>query len=125
MRPLRSPVHDSQFIFIVAVPVPLRRSFHYLPPEGFEAADCQVGARVEVQFGRQNLVGFIVGHAETSEFASRVKSATRLIDDQRVLSILYDLSLWAADYYHHPVGEVLSTAVPVLLRKGERGSRQH
>jgi primosomal protein N' (replication factor Y) len=108
---------------IVAVPVPLRRSFHYLPPEGFEAADCRVGARVEVQFGRQNLVGFIIGHAETSEFASRVKPATRLIDDQGLLpSDLYDLSLWAADYYHHPLGEVLSTAVPVLLRQGREAT---
>src|SRR5690606_17134969 len=25
---------------------------------------------------------------------------------------------WAADYYHHPIGEVLSHALPGLLRKG-------
>ena len=108
---------------IVAVPVPLRRSFHYLPPSGRTAVDCKVGARVEVSFGRQNHVGFVVGHAETSEFADRVKPATRLIDEHPVIrGILFELCLWASEYYHHPIGEVFASAVPVLLRKGREAS---
>ena len=29
-----------------------------------------------------------------------------------------DLLLWAADYYHHPIGDVLFHALPILLRQG-------
>ena len=29
-----------------------------------------------------------------------------------------ELLQWAADYYHHPVGEVFATALPRLLREG-------
>ncbi|MEO2173662.1 MAG: hypothetical protein ABGY96_06140, partial [bacterium] len=41
----------------IAVPVPLRQSFHYLPPEDTDASQLLPGIRVEVPFGRQILIG--------------------------------------------------------------------
>ena len=32
---------------------------------------------------------------------------------------LFKLFIWAANYYQHPIGEALFTALPSLLRKGE------
>jgi primosomal protein N' (replication factor Y) len=105
----------------VAVPVPLRRTFHYLPPAGCRPDQCITGLRIQVSFGRQNLVGIILGQTSTSDLpVERIKPAQSLIDTKPVLpKVLFELCLWAADYYHHPIGEVLHTAMPVLLRQGE------
>jgi primosomal protein N' (replication factor Y) len=77
--------------------------------------------RVEVSFGRQTLVGIILGQSETSDLpADKIKAAAALIDASPVLpQTIFNICRWAADYYHHPIGEVLHTALPVLLRQGE------
>ena len=31
----------------------------------------------------------------------------------------FELLRWAADYYHHPLGEVIAAALPVALREGQ------
>ncbi len=33
--------------------------------------------------------------------------------------VTFDLLRWAADYYHHPIGEVYAAALPASLRKGQ------
>ena len=33
--------------------------------------------------------------------------------------VTFDLLRWAADYYHHPVGEVFAAALPASLRDGQ------
>ena len=43
-----------------------------------------------------------------------------MLDDSPALPPrLLNLLRWAADYYHHPLGECWQQALPVLLRKGE------
>jgi primosomal protein N' (replication factor Y) len=98
----------------VAIPVPLRRRFTYrLPPESPEVA---VGARVAVPFSGRKLVGVVLGHAERApEGVKQVKHVAGLIDAEPVfpeelLSFLRE----AADYYLHPIGEVLRAAAPAL-----------
>lgn len=103
------------------MPVPLRRTFHYLPPPGISPGACKAGLRVEVSFGRQTLVGIILGQTQTSDLPrDRIKAASQLIDQTPIMpKVIFEMCLWAADYYHHPIGEVLHTALPVLLRQGE------
>lgn len=111
----------------IALPTPLRRSFDYLLPEQTDAAQWPVGAnipagvRVEVPFGRQTLVGVLLRTKQHSDFAdSKLKPAHRIIDEQPLLpSHLLQLLRWAGQYYQHPLGEVLHTALPSLLRQGE------
>ena len=100
----------------VALDVPMRRLFDYLPP----AAPVVPGQRVRVPFGRQRLVGLVVGHAATSELPiDRLKPVLEVLDTDPVLdSSAVELLKWAADYYHHPIGEVLSAAMPKALREG-------
>lgn len=113
-------------ILQVAVPSPLRRLFDYLPGD-HDAADLQPGIRVRVPFGRTETVGILVALSPRSELpAGRLKPIRAVLDHEPVLSAdMLELALWASQYYHHPVGEVLSAALPVLLRQGRacRGER--
>lgn len=108
----------------VAVPVPLRHTFHYLAPTHCPIEQCKTGLRVEISFGRQKLIGIIVGQTDTTDLpVDKIKPAEALLDAEPVLpDEVFKLCLWAADYYHHPIGEVLHTALPVLLRQGESTS---
>ena len=104
----------------IAIPRPLRQSYDYLPPPGVDAASLQAGLRVEVPFRSGKTVGYLlaVGHSDATVKA-RLKPALSLLDRESLLSS-DDCAIlrWASRYYHHPIGEVVATAFPVLLRQG-------
>jgi len=106
-------------IFRVALDTPLRRLFDYLAPAP-GAVEPSVGARVRVPFGRQRRVGIISAIADKSEVpAGRLKPILEVLDRAPVLdAALHGLLHRAAEYYHHPLGEVLSSALPRALRLG-------
>jgi len=107
-------------ILKIAVSVPLRRLFDYLPPPAVHAEDLKCGVRVEVPFGRRRKIGILMAVAEESEVErGRLKAALAILDSEPLLSS-DDLRLlrWASQYYHHPIGEVVAAALTVLLRKG-------
>lgn len=109
-------------IYAVALPTPLRRTFDYLAPTGPNPQPQGVpGMRVMVNFGKQKLIGIIVEVKDHSDFdLHKLKPVLQLLDVQPLLpSELLQLCLWAAQYYHHPVGEVLAAAIPASLRQGE------
>jgi primosomal protein N' (replication factor Y) len=100
----------------VAIDTPLRQSFDYRLPEALGQA--QPGMRVQLPFGRRAVVGLILRVGTHSDVpAEKLRDAGVLLDTTPLLSSS-DLKLleWAADYYHHPVGEVFATALPRLLR---------
>jgi primosomal protein N' (replication factor Y) len=111
-------------ILKIALDTPLRRVFDYLPPATLlhEAATPQPGVRVRVPFGRQRLIGVLVGvSTDSSVPRQKLKSALEILDEQPVYdSVTFELLRWAADYYHHPIGEVYAAALPVSLRAGQR-----
>ncbi|MET0378135.1 MAG: primosomal protein N', partial [Spongiibacteraceae bacterium] len=50
----------------------------------------------------------------------QLRPALAVLDISPALPLrLLNLLRWAADYYHHPLGECWQQALPVLLRKGE------
>lgn len=102
----------------VALDTPLRRTFDYLPRAG--APLPAIGARTWVPFGRQKRVGLVVEHVhETDAAPDKLKTVGEPLDAEAILDPqLLGLLLWAADYYHHPIGEVLFTALPKRLRDG-------
>jgi primosomal protein N' (replication factor Y) len=108
---------NSSPLIRVAVPVPLADAFDYRAPAGpLPAAGC----RVRVPFGRGERIGIVVEHPTTTDVApSRLKMIGDVLDTAPVIGPELLLSLrWAADYYHHPLGAVLSHALPGLLREG-------
>ncbi len=113
-------------ILRVAVPTPLRRSFDYLPPTNTTLTDCRPGCRVEVSFGRQKLVGVILERTRSTEQPGhKLKHVLSLLDDAPVLDAdLLELLRFASAYYQHPVGEVVSAALPALLRQGKSANAE-
>jgi len=80
------------------------------------------GARVLVPFGRRReIVGVVVETASTSTLLpGRLRPIQKRLDDAPLLpDDVMELLRWGAQYYHHPIGEVLWTALPVRLRQGE------
>ncbi|MFA3791531.1 primosomal protein N' [Aliiglaciecola sp. SL4] len=103
-------------IYQVALPLPKRQLFDYL----YEHTGLQPGCRVRVPFGPRELIGIIISTTEDSPFLNKLKPITQVIDQQPVIDqTLLSLCNWLAGYYHHPIGEVMHTVLPVALRKGE------
>ena len=111
----------ADFFLRIAVPAPLPKLFDYLPEPGKSLSDYQLGQRLKVPFGNQHLVGILLGiDHHTDVPADKIRPVSQQLDHKPVLSAaLRELCLWAADYYHHAIGEVMDTALPVLLRKGQ------
>ncbi|MCY0264773.1 primosomal protein N' [Klebsiella pneumoniae] len=105
----------------VALPVPLPRTFDYLLPEGMAV---KAGCRVRVPFGKQERIGIVAAVSERSELPlDELKPVAEALDDEPVFSTtVWRLLMWAAEYYHHPIGDVLFHALPVMLRQGKPAS---
>ena len=59
-------------------------------------------------------------HATSDLPLAQLKQIDALLDDRSLFSpALWRILNWAAGYYHSPLGEVLSHALPVLLRQGK------
>ena len=103
----------------VALPTPLRRLFDY---RAGPAGHCAIvaGTRVRVPFGQRRLIGVAMETAASSELPDeRLKPVLERLDPQPIFDpATLALLVWAADYYHHPVGEVLAAALPKALRLG-------
>lgn len=92
----------------VALPVPVFHAFTY-------HADDSVlpGCRVRVRFSGRTLVGVVL--PETPEYAQKTLPVLEVIDPLPVFTLpTLRALLWAAGYYHQPIGEVLRSAHPML-----------
>ena len=110
----------SEPILQVAVPVPVRHLFDYLPPPPASTPPVRPGTRVRVPFGRTSAIGVVVGTAAASTVdAKRLKRVREVIDPEPLIDPeMLKLLLWASGYFQHPVGEVVVGTLPRLLRLG-------
>jgi primosomal protein N' (replication factor Y) (superfamily II helicase) len=108
-------------ILQVAIDTPLRQVFDYLPPPIRAQELPRLGVRVLVPFGRQRLIGILVGIvAESAVPLPKLRSVLEFLDEKPVYDpVTFELLRWAAEYYHHPIGEVYAAALPVNLRAGQ------
>ncbi len=101
-------------IIEVAIPVPLYNTFDYICNQ-----EVNVGARVKVPFGPKKVIGIVLSLKEKSEF-KKLRAVDEVIDSEILLSKeILDFLFWSANYYHHPIGEVLTNALPKNLRLGK------
>lgn len=115
-------MNSTQPLALVAVPRPLRTLFSYTLPQDSEPP--LVGMRVLVPFGKQHSVGVVVGLqaavADAADGAFALKAVEAILDAVPILDAqLLELLQWAARYYHHPLGEVIFSALPLALRKAK------
>ena len=102
----------------VALDVPMSTLFDYLLNIDWSV---EIGQRVLVPFGRKQVTGIVMELAESSELASeRIKSVTQVLDDVPPLPAeLLTLLRFCSDYYHHPLGMTVMSALPARLRAQE------
>lgn len=111
-------------ILSLAMPTPLKRSFDYLPPLELSEAEVnclQPGIRILAPFGNRQLVGILLEVKHSSDIPdSKLKAVIRILDSEAIFALqMMELCRWAASYYQHSLGDVLSNAMPALLRKGK------
>ncbi|MEX2524631.1 MAG: primosomal protein N' [Gammaproteobacteria bacterium] len=111
---------SESVILRVALPVPLRRLFDYLPGDVEPEYGWVPGLRLQVPFGRKQMTGILAGVAESSDLPrTKLKRIGTVLDEAPIISET-DMQLleWAAAYYHYPPGEVICLFLPSLLRQG-------
>lgn len=109
----------------VALPLPLPQWFDYAPPPGEPPHAGMVGRRVRVPFGSRELVGVVAGIGVVAD-GGTLRTALDWIDAQPLLGgELWTSLQWLARYTHAPLGEVVSTALPAPLRRGEAVPATH
>lgn len=99
----------------VAVELPLDEPLDYgIPPT--LRAQCCLGQRVLVPVGRRQVLGYIVGLADSSPHPT-LKDLAELLDDTPLLTpSLLQLTRWIAQYYVCPWGQVIKAAIPEGFR---------
>jgi primosomal protein N' (replication factor Y) (superfamily II helicase) len=108
-------------ILRIAIPAPLHQYFEYFAPIDFPLNQLQKGLRVQVPFGKQKKIGFLMEISESSIWPkSHLKQAFAILDEVPLLpDSLQQLVEWTSRYYHCPIGEVFANALPQALRTGE------
>lgn len=99
----------------VALDVPLATLFDYAVPPDLSVV---VGQRVLVPFGRKQMVGVVMECAMNSALAaSRIKPISQVLDEIPPLTVdVLALLKFCSEYYHHPLGATVLSALPVRLR---------
>ncbi|MCH9770747.1 MAG: primosomal protein N' [Gammaproteobacteria bacterium] len=105
----------------LAIPTPLRSRFDYLAPAGVDVQTLLPGIRIKVPFGRRECVGILLAVVtETDVPATKLKTALEILDETPLLNKnLLDLMQFVAEYYHHPLGDVIVGTLPRALRQGQ------
>jgi primosomal protein N' (replication factor Y) len=96
----------------VAVPLPLYGTYTYRVPQRMRDT-LFIGMRVLVPFRGRQLTGFVLGPAKQKPDKARIKSIADVLDQNPLFpASMSDFLRWIADYYIHPIGEVIRSALP-------------
>ncbi|MCF6282807.1 MAG: primosomal protein N' [Candidatus Polarisedimenticolaceae bacterium] len=108
-------------IIRVVIAGPLRGFFDYIIPPELQPFEWQPGVRLRVPFGRSSRCAILLESDVTSPFDRQKLKPIEAVLDQVPLLSGGDIAFlrWAANYYQHPLGDVLFTALPARLRRGE------
>lgn len=94
----------------------VNRPFDYAVPEQWQAI-IQPGIRVQVPFGRRQLLGFVVGTSETSDFKGELKPISDVMDYVSFLNPeLLTLSDYLAEHLQAFRLSILQAMLPNMLK---------
>ena len=102
----------------VALDLPLATLFDYAVDESMNVA---VGQCVQVPFSRKFLVGVVLECAISSAVdAQHIRQVEQVLNDVPALpEELLTLLRFCSDYYHHPLGATVLSALPARLRSSQ------
>lgn len=99
----------------VAVAAPLPQPLTYKVPDGEEAI-LTPGLRLLVPLGSRFVTGYLLGPAAPPEGDYPVRPYVRILDPHPLFpKTMVEFFRWVANYYHHPIGDVIKTALPAGL----------
>ncbi|MFB3109267.1 MAG: primosomal protein N', partial [Candidatus Binatia bacterium] len=99
----------------VVIPSPVKEPLLYQVPPALQGR-LEVGMRVLVPLGKRKVTGVVFDFAQETSL-EKVREVLTVLDDRPILDPpILKLCRWISNYYISPVGEVLSTALPPLLR---------
>jgi len=95
----------------VAVALPVYHTFTYCVPENLSPF-ISPGKRVLAPFGERRVTGYVLDTCEPHD-SKEIRHIYDVLDEEP----LFPLSMipffnWIADYYFHPIGEVIKSALP-------------
>lgn len=104
--------HPSAIQYIeVAIPLPVYKTYHYGAPITV-TPDPLTGKRVLVPFGQRRVTGYVMGPAQVKD-PRAIKSILDILDEKPLFpESMIPFFRWIADYYVHPLGEVIKDALP-------------
>ena len=113
-----SKKHNAMRFVEVAVNLPVYQTYTYSVPADY-IDDISAGMRVLVPFGQRRVTGYVLGAQQPPKLKD-IKPILDIPDD----SALFPASLipfirWVADYYIHPIGDVIKCALPGGLNMSE------
>ncbi len=95
----------------IAVARPVFKTYTYSVPHPMLTL-AQVGKRVLVPFGSQKITGYILKIEKQAE-NNKLKMILDVLDDMPLFTpAMLPFFRWIAQYYFHPIGEVIKTALP-------------
>jgi primosomal protein N' (replication factor Y) len=98
----------------VAIALPVYSTYVYSVPENLLAL-VSTGKRVLVPFGRRRVTGYILGVCKKTD-RGKIKDILDILDDEPLFpSSMINFFRWTADYYLHPIGDVIKCALPAGL----------
>jgi len=102
-------------IALVGLDLPLANSFDFLLPAGIKAG---IGSLVIVPFGRQRMVGIVVGLRDDSDVpADKLRPVESAKSGVPPLSAeIIAVFRFCADYYHCSIGQIALNAIPPVAR---------
>ncbi|MFO7931513.1 MAG: primosomal protein N' [Desulfosalsimonas sp.] len=103
----------------VAVAMPVFRTYTYEVPAELSGL-AGAGRRVLVPFGSRRVTGYVLG-PDAREHEDGLKPAEDVIDEDTPVfpPEMVPFFRWIADYYMHPIGEVISEALPGGINPSE------
>ena len=95
----------------VAIALPVFSTYVYSVPENLLAL-VSTGKRVLVPFGQRRVTGYILGECKKTDLG-KIKNILDILDDEPLFpSNMINFFRWTADYYLHPIGDVIKCALP-------------
>lgn len=112
----------------VAVPLPSTLTYKYLgesadnsPVENYPTSsniENYIGRKVLVPLSGRIVTGYVIATQACSEKNFHVKEVHRFSDEPPFFpSEMVPFFRWVANYYQHPIGEVINTALPAGLKQ--------
>jgi primosomal protein N' (replication factor Y) (superfamily II helicase) len=117
VEPGEGPAHIR--ILRIALALPFSHLYDYLPPADCPSERLVPGHRVCVPFKAGARIGFLIEVSDESAIApEKLRRAIEVLDQAPIIHApQLGLLIWASDYYHHPLGEVVAHGLPGSLRR--------